>query len=92
MTRPYYSETRSAANAKRRRAEANGHLKYVGTPCKHGHAGIRYSKNGLCVECQAGRNIAAVDTPFIRWWRTTGKVKGRKIAQEAWDAAKGDLK
>ena len=92
MTRPYYSKVRSAANAKRRRAEANGQLKYAGTPCKHGHDGIRYSKNGTCVECQSERNIAAVDTPFIHWWRTTKRTKGRKLAQEAWDAAKGEMK
>lgn len=35
----------------RRAAAARGERKYIGKPCKHGHEGLRYTRNDNCVEC-----------------------------------------
>ena len=29
-----------------------GEITYVGSPCRNGHAGVRYTKSAHCVECQ----------------------------------------
>jgi hypothetical protein len=36
----------------RTRAAVEGRHRYQGTPCFHGHDGMRYTRNGQCVECQ----------------------------------------
>lgn len=51
MTREYRSKQRDEAKRIRFMAESRGEIKYLGTPCKHGHSGFRYTRNGLCVEC-----------------------------------------
>lgn len=38
--------------AKAREARALGQKFYIASPCKHGHAPIRYSSTGSCVACQ----------------------------------------
>lgn len=32
-------------------AQAAGKTKFVGSRCKHGHNGIRYTSTGQCVDC-----------------------------------------
>lgn len=38
--------------------EEGPHL-YVGKPCRHGHAGLRYRASGNCVECSRSAAAAA---------------------------------
>jgi len=38
--------------AKAKEAAARGEKFYFSTPCKHGHAPLRYSSTGTCVACQ----------------------------------------
>lgn len=28
-----------------------GHMRYIGSPCRNGHIGIRYTISDCCVEC-----------------------------------------
>lgn len=45
--------------------------KFMGTPCKHGHDGLRYERTGSCVHCallaaakqKQARKLAAIHTP-----------------------------
>lgn len=41
------------ASLARRTAMANGDKTYIGSQCRHGHSGVRYTKHGMCVECAA---------------------------------------
>lgn len=41
------------AGRARREAIANGDKTYIGSQCRLGHSGIRYTKHGTCVECAA---------------------------------------
>jgi 5-methylcytosine-specific restriction endonuclease McrA len=41
------------ASHARRTAMANGDKTYVGSQCRFGHSGVRYTKYGMCVECAA---------------------------------------
>lgn len=36
----------------------SGALKFYGKPCVKGHDGLRYARNGLCIDCAAERNAA----------------------------------
>ena len=35
----------------RKEALAAGDIKYIGGPCKHGHGGLRYTRNHGCINC-----------------------------------------
>ena len=59
--REYRSKKRNEALRVRRMAEANGEWKYQGTPCKHGHGGLRYSSTGRCVDCNACAYVPVAD-------------------------------
>lgn len=37
----------------RQAAIANGEKKYIGKPCRYGHAGLRWVQSCACVECEA---------------------------------------
>lgn len=41
------------ASQARRSAFESGAKTYIGSACKFGHSGIRYTKHGMCVECAA---------------------------------------
>lgn len=41
------------ASHARQTAMANGDRTYIGSQCRHGHSGVRYTKHGMCVECAA---------------------------------------
>jgi hypothetical protein len=38
--------------SERIKAAKAGKSVYKGNPCKYGHSGLRYVRNGACVECQ----------------------------------------
>lgn len=40
-----------AGSVEREKAIINGDKQYRGTPCKHGHDGLRYTGTNVCVEC-----------------------------------------
>lgn len=40
-------------NKNRAEAVAGGLNKYQGSPCRHGHEGVRYVSTHACVECAA---------------------------------------
>lgn len=40
----------------RKLALQGGIAKYVGIPCRYGHAGVRYTCNTKCVDCQYVRD------------------------------------
>jgi len=42
-------------NQARDEAIAAGRNKYQGRPCRYGHAGLHYVRNGECVECAMAR-------------------------------------
>ena len=42
----------TAAPATADEAVAAGSLYFAGRPCHRGHAGLRFTRNGTCVECQ----------------------------------------
>ena len=35
----------------RKEALAAGDIRYIGGPCKHGHVGLRYTRNHGCIKC-----------------------------------------
>ncbi len=39
---------------------------YIGKPCKHGHAGLRYKKNSSCVACASSQDIHGRKERFKR--------------------------
>ena len=45
-------------NAARAAAIKAGARTYVGRPCAHGHSGLRYTVQSICVECQRARKAA----------------------------------
>lgn len=45
-------------------AAKEGLSRYQGTPCMQGHRGIRYTRNGTCVECAKAAAVAR--TTIIR--------------------------
>ena len=34
-------------------ARTAGHTRFMGTPCKHGHSGVRYVRDRQCVTCKS---------------------------------------
>jgi hypothetical protein len=42
-----------AQNPRRTSARQSGAKRYTGAPCGKGHAGERFTRNGLCCACQA---------------------------------------
>ena len=45
----------------RLQAAKRGEIKYRGRECHANHGGIRYTSNGICVECMKGKAKARVD-------------------------------
>ena len=39
---------------------------YQGRPCRHGHAGRRYTANGVCIECDKARAKGLKQKPAKR--------------------------
>ena len=57
-------------------AVAAGDKKYQGTPCKHGHSGIRFAVNADCVDCAMGRQkTAARKNYLLKYRKTSNKLK-----------------
>ncbi len=70
------------------RAQAEGCITYEGAPCKYGHAPIRYTKSGCCVECgrlataKFGKSEKA--KAYRKQWRAQPNVRARERAYAVW--------
>lgn len=42
-------------------AATKGEIKYLGRECAQAHGGIRYTSNGICVECMKAKATARQD-------------------------------
>lgn len=47
---------KGVARINRQIARNNGERTYQGMPCRHGHTGIRYTKNDQCRDCVMEKN------------------------------------
>jgi hypothetical protein len=60
---------------------------YTGTPCLHGHAGMRYVSSGCCAECTAIRATAMSKTLDGKAYRTTYRASPKGRAMRSADQA-----
>lgn len=51
----------------RQEALRSNQMYYVSVPCKHGHSGLRYTKDGKCVQCAREYDRAAYKS--WRWYK-----------------------
>lgn len=55
--------TRAELIRARKEALESGAITYQGAPCAHGHSGIRYTANRLCVSCAKARRKRQTNQP-----------------------------
>lgn len=68
-------------NQDKQEAIAAGRNKYQGKPCKHGHNGLRYTRNHSCVECVAAWDVARGRTNPVPSERLKAKRNGETTYQ-----------
>lgn len=60
-----------------------GDKKYQGTPCKHGHAGIRFVVNADCVDCAMDRQKTTARKNYLLDYRkTSSKLRAYQVAYQ----------
>lgn len=85
-------------------AIAAGAKFYMGQPCAHGHAGMRYVSNKMCVECAKARalgqaeagedknNLARRENAFLAEWypEEFDRQGWRRAATQTWQGVEWD--
>lgn len=55
------SDRARVAETERQKAMAAGEKRYLGKPCPHGHAGLRYVSNSTCIQCASDAVYARIE-------------------------------
>lgn len=69
----------------RKRALREGRATYVGSPCIHGHSGLRWTSTCGCVACKDADRQAnlAHRALYQRHWRATNREKAREQSRRS---------
>ena len=65
-------------DSRRLLAKEKGLDRYVGTLCKNGHDGTRFTVNGRCVECTKVWSKEANATDYHKRWRDKNRTRVRE--------------